>query len=241
MTSDGLSIWWGDDDAVHAGMTTVALTARGTRATLEFPENVPAYALEGLFTAATLLYGELRAFGEESPVRYVRALAGPCVVENERGGINLYPVIKLYETGVLLVEMRMFCGRGQRLTAANFVHDYVNAPFEHYSVAHVPPTLAELAPIVSADWSGVGRIERVAQAWRANRHRRAVAERVVRQKSGDFDHLFCELPAHTDTPETVAGIAHLIANTVAYLASSPGTVIGFVALARLFLPRRRTL
>jgi hypothetical protein len=221
MTNEGLSIWWGKDDTVHVGETSIDLTARGTRATVQFPADVPPYALEGLFTAAALRYGELRAFGEDSPVRYVRALVGPCVLESEKSGINLYPIVKLYETGVLLVEMRMVSANSGDLTASAFVHDYVNAPFEEFSVAHVPPTLAELAPIVSADWSKVSHIERIRRAWAATRHRKAVAECVVHEKSGDFDHLFCELPAYENTTETIANIAHLIANTVAYLASSP--------------------
>jgi hypothetical protein len=225
MLNDGTSVWRGEDEEISAGMTSLELSSRRARATITFPRGVPPYALEGLFTAATMRYGELRAFGDDSPVRYLRALTGPCVLEDENGaGLNLYPVIKLYETGVLLVEMRLFSGgSGAKIDVRTFVNDYVQAQSEEYVTAYVPPVIAELAPFVSLDWADASFAERFRRVRAEKQHRRAVEESVTKDSSSEFEYSFCELPGFEGLRESVKSIALLVANTIGYLASKPRT------------------
>jgi hypothetical protein len=223
MINDGTSIWRGLDDKLHVDPVNLTLSRRGARAKMDLPKGAPPYALEGLYTAAAMRYGEQRVFGDDSPVPYLRGLLGPCVLERQDdSGINLYPIIKLYESGVLLVELRALSGgTSSSIDTATFIYEFRRAQAEQYTTAHVPPTLAELAPLVSSEWKTLRVTDRIKLARAASQHREAVAERTVSDKSGDFEHLFCKLPSSEGSTETITDLALLIANTIGYLASEP--------------------
>lgn len=79
-------------------------------------------------------FSEARLFAEESLVLppYVRAQLGECWAHSEGAATRFYPSVKLYENGVILVELRMF-SPAQPVALAPFVDSIVNAyasPFE---------------------------------------------------------------------------------------------------------------
>jgi hypothetical protein len=220
MVSDGTSIWRAEDGSFGVGETMVDIGARGTRASIRFPDPPPpSFALEGLFVGGSMRFGEHHAFGEESPVPYVRAILGECRLEKDGHATTLYPVLKLYETGVLLVELRVF-GPAVKIEIDEFIVRFVNLARDDFDRAHVPPAIAKFAPFTQAG-SFKNPLRRVALALAGSRHARAVEDRTTEVDGGDFLYPSCELPIADGSRETLAGLALTIANVVGYIVSQP--------------------
>lgn len=108
MINDGRCVWRTDTGQILKGEIGLESSTAGDRASIVYPDRVPPFVLEGLFTASLMKFGERHAFGSDSPAAYVRAILGECRLEREDRVVTLYPVLKLYESGVLLLEFRMF-------------------------------------------------------------------------------------------------------------------------------------
>ena len=220
MVSDGTSIWRTKDGGIGVGETTVDVEGRGTRAEIGFPDPLPPpYALEGLFVGAYMRYGEQHAFGEESPVPYLRAILGECRLEKNGHATTLYPVLKLYATGVLLVELRVF-SPPEATAFKEFVVRFENLAMDEFTTAHVPPAVARFAPFTqNANFKNPFR--RLSLALAGWLHTSAVEERTTDVDGGDFSYQSCELPIAEGSRETLAGLALTIASVAAYIVSRP--------------------
>lgn len=228
MLGDGITIWR-DGASIHVDETTVTPSERGTRATITFPSETrpPDFALEALYTSGYLRFGELQAFGDEGPVPYVRALLGECRLENDDRITTFYPVLKLYETGVLLLELRVFSPPGET-AVERLVRDYVNVFQVTFARAHVPAAVAALAPAAQADWAHARPWTRAALLWLNRRHRMAVEERTDLDDEGPFEYSSCELPSD-GSGETLATVALTTASVIAYVVSRPRTGLALIA------------
>jgi hypothetical protein len=220
MVSDGTSVWRANDGGIGIGETTVDPSALGKRASIRFPNPLPPpFALEGLFVGGYMRYGEQYAFGEESPVPYVRAILGECRLEKGGHSTTLYPVLKLYETGVLLVELRVFAPAA-KTELDDFIVRFENLGMDNFERAYVPPAIARLAPFTQVETSK-NPLRRISQAIAVWMHASVVDERTTQEDAGDFVYALCELPIATGSEETLSDLARTIANVVGYVVSRP--------------------
>jgi hypothetical protein len=193
----------------------------------------PEFALEGFYTGGFMRFGELHAFGDESPVPYVRAILGECRLENQDRIIMFYPVLKLYETGVLLLQLRAF-SPDRSTGVEDLVSEYINVFQETFDRAYAPAAVATLAPPAQAAWESARIWRRAGLLWQNALHRSAVRERMT-VDGGAFKYATCELPSD-GTPETLSTLALTIASVIAYVISRPRN-----GLALVFRGQRKIL
>jgi hypothetical protein len=142
VTSEGLAWWARSDDAIthlwsgnarvaDSGQLELKFTDQKT-ASATFPKGITyPYALECLAQAAELRFQEFVHFaGNPLPPPYVRAYLGACTLgPRTRSGsaIQLYPQLKIFSTGVVLVELRAL-SPDRIVETAEFIDKFVTAP-----------------------------------------------------------------------------------------------------------------
>jgi hypothetical protein len=104
--------WWLAEERVWSGLTRVELNPRriGAKITLEVDGGVSSglegYAAEAWYQASHFRFNEMRLCGDGPlPPPYIRAVLGEfhLTSSDENFGAILYPVVKLFESGVILV------------------------------------------------------------------------------------------------------------------------------------------
>ena len=85
------------------------------------------YAREALFDSAYFRFAELKQFdrAKNFPPRYIRGYLGECMLISKDFTYTVYPMIKLYSTGVILVEIRVICPKVE-IGMERFVEEYLN-------------------------------------------------------------------------------------------------------------------
>lgn len=212
MLSDGVACWNTDDPGIEPkslrrrqralghGKVRIELSDESRVANITLPEGVAGYVREALFQSAYLRSRELRLFAGGSVPGYVRAFLGACNLEDPRdegSAVTVYPQIKIFETGVVMVELRMIAGSAP-LYAQEFIRRFVNASFRSFGRAMVPPGIAAWAPYAVGASEEVQWYRRPRFAQQAWKHERAVRRRAVTADEGDFSFLQSPLRASHD-------------------------------------------
>jgi hypothetical protein len=119
MLSDGRT-YWRSQDVIGSGLTVIEVDSLSGQSTfrLNLDEGCKAkpegFALEAWGQASFFLISERKVLGDDTalPAPYVRAYLGKCLLSStssdEPGSeLNLYPVLIVYDSGVLIAEFRM--------------------------------------------------------------------------------------------------------------------------------------
>lgn len=219
MTSDG-SAWWSNDRLedhldfagrrqrpVGVGHIQIDLLQDGRRARVQFPPGIHGFGAQSLHDAAWLRWAELFLFGESPvPPRYVTAHLGACSFlarDPKLYGLVVYPFVKIYETGVVLVDFRMFSA-DEPTELDQFVDHYVNAPMTAFRSVLVPPGILAWSPLTLSK-NGMFLPHRLLTTTiRQRQHQRAVAQRTRIERMGDFSFAQVSLGAAREDMETAA-------------------------------------
>ncbi|GEM_PF-1053232 len=145
VVSDG-DFYWKSDSAMESGYAKVALSPNRMQAVVTIKPQPEGFVLEAVFQAAHLRFSEMQQFGESGnfPPPYVRGFVGECRLVSPKREILVYPIIKLYATGVVLVEMRIM-SPDHAVALEEFVENYVNLYKWRFAEVWGPPGLAVLA------------------------------------------------------------------------------------------------
>lgn len=231
---DGRSYWL-SKGTLQAGTIEIQSHPDGSQASFGLrpddgslsPEG---FAREACFQAAHLRCSEFRVLGDRVfPPDYVRAFLGEYRLTSAARSlaISMYPILKLYSSGVVLLEFRII-GPPTGISISEFIADFVNLPFAEFDQAHVSPALAKLAPRSYYRARRPLPLHlRAALTWLERGHDRAVASESSEEKSGDFTFSIAPLPSD-GSRETLAGIALTIFSTVAYLLSQPKPWLAYI-------------
>jgi hypothetical protein len=227
--SDGRAFWSGDDPrqrvraagrratSVGEGPLAVTLETDFRRAKITLPAGPTGYAFEGLYQAGALRYSELMLWGDSSLLpSYLRACVGPCTLVGDEYALRLYPQILVFETGVVMVEFRMF-GPERPVYVHEFIRRHLNASFTDFREALAPPGLVAWAPTVLADPRDSRWYRRPKTALSIWLHRREVARRAELVEDEDFAFQEIAIARSEDAPETMHTLALTIMEIVAYL------------------------
>jgi hypothetical protein len=164
------------------------------RATITSPLLGRDYEGEAAFEAAAMRFAEEQVISpllvESAP--YLRAFIEPYVLEDETHRYSLYPQIKLFENGVLLVHFRMFSPDAP-IPLSLFLRDYLDLFRFNPEVIRMP-----LAPLLLAEqaWANSGGTKhdrdtaRAQSARLADRHH----ETVELVDLGDFSFHLASVP-----------------------------------------------
>lgn len=211
-TSKG-DAWWNTDEPsipplraghrtrpIAQGRVDVRVHAGGERATLNIPATPNPYERECLFQFGQSRFGELRLLGQGPlPPHYVQAFLGPCRFHRHHDdgrASQVYPCIKIFETGVVLVELRMF-SPPESMPAQRFIERYLNASLDEFWPLEVPPGVAAWAPSAALHPAGRSFLARWKFARLQHLHERAVTEGTSIKAEGDFVHQYFSLSTAT--------------------------------------------
>ncbi len=141
---DSGEFYWLDKSNLVAGKVDIKLNSNHSNGSFVVEENFPKdYAGEALFQSARLRFSEMRIFSSEEKLttHYLRGQLGECRLISRNGyNYRVYPVIKLYETGTLLVEFRVMSPK-LKINTVEFIDKFVNLYKWRFDQAYIPPAL----------------------------------------------------------------------------------------------------
>lgn len=153
------------------------------------------YTAEAIYQSSWMAFAEMRVTSsllqEHAP--YVRAFMNPVYLSNDEVGVLLYPQVKLYENGIVLLQLRLF-SPAQGSSVGSLVKDYVNLAWMTIERIDVPPFLlshfdAALIRTSYPRWWQKRRAKRLATEQSA-----AHISRGEMRNQGDFDFPMVNVP-----------------------------------------------
>jgi len=233
--------YWKTSHGVASGTTNI--DSQGTSFTLvrdDAGEALPdGFALETWGQAAYFLIGEQRVLGDSAALSdpYVRAYLGKCVVtktddSGSTSHLNLYPVLIVYESGVLILEFRMI-GPKASIAIERFIDGAVNLFRESFSQVEVNPGLARNATTAYYRSSKPNFFQRARMLWQQDLHNLAIQERTKKHSDDDFSF---ELSPWSGQTDDLKSIALTIFHTCSFLIIGPREGLSFLFFGQPALP-----
>lgn len=223
--------YWRTGQEIRSGTTTMSTDDRLSRGRFRLKcdsgsaPDLRGFGKEAWFQAAQFRFGEMRLFREDAqlPPPYVRLFLGQFSLAKaaENCTITCYPVLKLYETGVLILELRVLSPH-QDVDCEEFIRSYVDLPRTSFDDVQVPPGIAKLAAEawhLSQEQASLRERGRLVAALAA--HRKAVDELTGTRKSGSFLFDLAPLTQEAGRGDTFASISSMVFSEVAYLLGKP--------------------
>lgn len=154
-------------------------------------------------------------------------MLGKCVLTGGGRQSVVYPVVKIYATGVLLVEFRLICP-SRPIYLNEFVRRFINFPMAELDELLVPPALARLAPIITQPGHAHRFYKRPAGLVRLWLHKVALRSRTSVDTEDDFVFPLAPLTTVPGVKDKLADLALLIMNAVAYVIAGNGSSWGYL-------------
>ena len=230
MLPDGRTIWRGDSDdgPLGFGLTLFEPFDNGARHHIQFIPGKDAPALSGFaqeawFQACQFVSAESKLFRDDSDVTppSVRAFLGACMLGSEdTGRIWLYPILSLYESGVVILHFRLLASK-EPATLDVLIEDYVNLFRHPFELGLVPPPIAKLAPRAHrVGYTPDRKLWNPITRWRRGRiHDRAIDEMTWTHEGGDFQWPLAPLSRPLmGEGETLTGVVHAVLDVVGLVA-----------------------
>jgi hypothetical protein len=235
MHRDGQT-YWRTTDGIRSGVTKIDVNEQGDYASISAKPNGPSepdyvdFAKEAWYQAAYLRFGEIRLFGEDysAPPPYIRAYLGECELirtdSDQTIVTTCYPIIKLYQSGVLMVELRTKLS-GRKITIRDFIDEYLNIRTKRFSLIRVPAALSKIAPRTYESYARPTKsIKSRFSVWRMEAgHDDAVNQLTEIKKSGDFEFDTAPLPSSLEPcqHESLLSLVLTIFEVVSFTISAP--------------------
>jgi hypothetical protein len=189
------------------------------------------FALEAMGQTARFVLAERRVLGEELTFadESIRAYLGKVVVVGVDGDrstaeLNLYPVLVVYQSGVLVLELRMI-GPPDPISLSDFINYAVNLPRTRLTKALVNPGLARTATAAYYRSSRVPFFNRFRLSWSQILHNLAIEQRTAKVEDEDFSFRLSPWSGKTDS---LRSVALSIFHTCAYLVAGPRSGLSFL-------------
>lgn len=237
MLKEGYTVWKSSDEIIK-GNTFVSLDGERTYTGENNESNIPdGFVSEAWHQCTYFRFSELRLFNAypSLPPNYVRALMGKCIFYNddENYSVNLYPILTVYETGVLSVEFRKI-SPSYKIPLDEFITKEVNRTQIPFNRVDVPPALSILASSAylrtQENWNLRERAKLVKQE---QDHIESIKARTIFDDDKDFNFKLSELSLYGENnKEWLYTIALTIFDTVAYLLSVPKEKYDFIFLGQ---------
>jgi hypothetical protein len=226
MLKDGYTVW-NSGDGIMRGNTSVDLSGK----TFFIDENeetkIPnGFSGEAWYQCAHFRFGELRLFNAfpSLPPNYVRTFMGKCILYNEdkNYSVNLYPILTVYETGVMSIEFRKISPQ-REIPLDEFITQEVNRTQIPFDKVEVPPALSKLSSSAYmrtlVNWNMRQRTKLLKLE---KNHAETIDERTVLDDDKEFTFKLSALSLGGEKQkEWLYTLALTVFDTVAYLLSEP--------------------
>lgn len=187
----GGAIFWKQNGLVASAQPVIEIEQNGI-GTWSLPTGVATgmdpFILEGLHQSAWFEASEVKVFVApgEFPAPYVRGFLGECVLQGNGRCFQVYPIVKIYMTGVVQVLIRIISP--ERSTPLDvFVREYWHASSHRFDNVLAPVGLVKARMRQDVDDQ---RVLPRASAWGRRRIRRQFSELLedltTESQSGDF-------------------------------------------------------
>jgi hypothetical protein len=226
MLKDGYTVW-NSRDGMLRGNTSVDLNDKSVLIDENGEKRIPDdFAGEAWYQCAHFRFSEHRLFNAHPslPPNYVRAFIGKCILykEDENYSVNLYPILTVYETGVMSIEFRKISPL-REIHLDKFIIQEVNRAQIPFDRAGGPPALSKLASSAYmrtlVNWN---MRERAKLLKLEKNHAETIDERTVLDDDKDFTFELSELSlGGKNQKEWLYSLALTIFDTVAYLLCEP--------------------
>jgi len=242
---DGLT-YWRKKDGFQKGYTTINLRKDKKLSIIEAhtfnKEKIEAtkYSLETWGIASQFRFCELRIFSEYNflPPPYLKAYLGLSrLISKDFGIVEFYPVITLYDTGVLLVEFRIMSPK-KPTDLERFIYDYENLYQIEFEEIECPPSISQLAPTAYHYYQFYpdSLLKRIKFSFNQILHNVAIEDLTFEKKDSDFSYKLAPLPSSLDEDESTLSFAQTLFSIVGYLITKPETGLKFLTKGQLFPP-----
>jgi hypothetical protein len=222
---------------VISGKTLLDLSGDLKQVSVKFESNgtgtdeFTRYARETWLVGSQFLYGEARQLsqGLELPTPHLRAFLKPIqLVKKEERITSLYPVIILYQSGILLIEFRIIAP-DDSVELSDFIRNYVNIQKYDYDYAIVPTAVSVVAPEAYQYYSNPqsNLFQRLDIIKNKNIHKKAFKILSKTVDLGDFE--FEAAPLFSmEKKETITSVAQTLFTIVGFITQNPISPISFL-------------
>lgn len=205
------------------------------------------FVLEGLHQSAWFEASDRKIFvsPDQFPGSYVQGFIGGCTLEGEGRCFHIYPIIKIYKSGVLGVVLRMF-SPDRDVDLTQYIREYRNAHMHQFD--HVLAPIGFVKAVMRKDVDNEERPP-VVSWWNRGRIKRTFSTLIDQvacdMKDGDFSFKVAPLFARGITPSlskskkaaflptasqergyTMGEVAAAVISTVAYALGRQGRFTG---------------
>lgn len=133
-----------ENSVLISGNVDLTLDSNRESLTFKIKPSVPHdnYSREALFQSIYFRFAELKQYSESGYFlpKYLRGHLGECQLIYNNHAYLVYPIIKLFETGVLLVELRVSSPE-ENIEVGEFVEKFINLYKRNFNDVLVPPAL----------------------------------------------------------------------------------------------------
>jgi len=196
------------------------------------------YAHETWLIGVQFLFGEARIIsdGLELPTLHLRAFLKPIdLVKKEERITGLYPVITLYQSGIILIEFRAIAP-DESIEINDFIRKYVNIQACDYDYAMVPTAISILAPEAYQLYlnNRLSVLQRFDFLKKKKRQKSLFLSLARRVEFGDFE--FEMSPLLGEGKESITSLAQTLFTIVGFIAESPLSSAKFILKGSPNLP-----
>ncbi|MFC1551010.1 hypothetical protein ACFL6P_00455 [Candidatus Latescibacterota bacterium] len=238
--------YWHTDNGYQKGFTTLKLMEANKASIIEANTinneeiNATEYSLETWNIAAQFRFCELRIFAEDDslPPPYLRIFLGLSkFISKKIGDFTIYPIITLYETGVLLVEFRVI-GPDKEVVLDTFINDYENLYQIEFDKIECSPTISKYAPSAYHYYQFFPDtfVKRIKFSINQIFHDTAIEELTYQKEDSDFSYELTIFPTINDK-ESTASFAQTLFSIVGFLINKPEKGLGFLIRRQKFPPK----
>lgn len=238
LLDDG-SYYWQEGNVVLSGKADVYLEPNLSEASIQLNKKLPDdFAFETIMESLYFRFAELKQFGQNktSSTGYIRGHIGECRFVTDKHTYCVYPSIKLYGTGVMLVELRIIHPKAL-VNTKEFIEEFLSLYKFKFRNIFVPPSLHingqhAFTASEKSKWPLLLRLG----SWLVDKDiTKYVDQNIVREKSGGFDFEFVPLwEVKEKTDERAESNGFLIDDLIF-------TIFQSVSIAALGLRRGKSL
>lgn len=219
--------WWSQEGTTLSGLTRIEVNASADRSSYSLSadgvDEIKGYPAEVWSQACKFRFSEIRLFGKSEVVpAYIRLALGEFHLTSRSSDFTavVYPVLKVFESGVLLVQFRVM-SPGREMNSDELIGRFINLSGVSFDEVEVPPSVSSLATRaysqIIARWPFYYRPEII---FRQYMHDKAVRINSHKTESGDFVAELSKLSSSAGG-DTLSSLAQTIFNMVAFVLSKP--------------------
>jgi len=235
--SNGLT-YWRNGDKVGKGYSKIEIAEEYDRGKVKIEpiddsqSELKDFSLEAWYEACYLRFCEKRVFGSDElpfPHNYIRVFLGQCnfIKQETVQKVKLYPIAIVYETGVVIIEMRSI-SPDNKIDVDDFINRSVNLFRFQFDQINVSPGLSKYSTIATyRSFLNTNIFKRIQIHKLFQKYQTKVDNRVYIEESGDFNFELAPLfiPFYEEDAFSFSSLAHVIFQTIAFFVSKP--IFGF--------------